>query len=103
MDDAIRTQMIAHLDELRALLKARGAEGASRDANASAHEQHNDAALLSHIADLQALVAGDASDLDKARTAAQGLEERVLAWEAEHPQLTALASRIARALEVAGL
>jgi hypothetical protein len=39
----------------------------------------------------------------QAYKAAQLLEQRLLAWEAEHPKLVALAARVARALENSGL
>jgi hypothetical protein len=51
---------------------------------------------------LQALVVSD-RDPAVASKAARVLERRLLAWEAEHPQLTALASQVAQVLESSGL
>ena len=91
MDDKTREQMIRHLEELRAQLKSSGAR-----------DSQNDVTLLEHVEDLQALVASE-RDTSNASTAARVLEQRLLAWEAEHPQLAALAARVARALEDTGL
>jgi hypothetical protein len=91
LDEETRKEMLGHLDQLRAELQATG----SRDAQ-------SDVTLLEHVEHLQALMASD-RDPGGAAKAARGLEQRLLAWEAEHPQLTALAARVARALESSGL
>jgi hypothetical protein len=62
-----------------------------------------DPALLSHVETLKTLVADGSSDRAHAQSSARGLEEKVLAWEAEHPTLVALVGRIIHMLEDAGI
>lgn len=91
MQEDSRKQAIAHLAELRALLVSR--PGDPSDASS----------LLAHVDQLHALVQGEQSTPQEAHIFASGLEQRLLAWEAEHPRLVALASRVVRTLENAGL
>lgn len=90
MKEDSRKQAIAHLEELRTLAARAGG-------NPNDH-----ASLLAHIDELQALVQQEQPGSDL-QLSASGLEQRLLAWEAEHPRLVALASRVARTLENAGL
>ncbi len=92
MEEQLRTQMTEHLAELRALLAAGGTRSPELEAS-----------LLEHVGELEALVASDKPDTSGAQTIAAGLERKLLGWEAEHPQLVALAARVTRALENAGL
>ncbi len=91
LDDKTREQMIGQLDELRAELQSSGAR-----------DSLNEVTLLEQVEDLQALVTSE-RDTSQASKVARVLERRLLAWEAEHPQLAALAARVARALESSGL
>lgn len=91
MDDATRDQVKRELSALRAQVRS--------DAAAGTQEQ---AALLEHVDSLHDLVS-TAPAPPHATKAAQLLEQRLLAWEAEHPKLVALAARVARALENSGL
>jgi len=84
--------MLAHLDEVHEQLKARAAQPAP-----------SDAALLGHVAELRALLEREGPAAPGTGGKARNLEARLLALEAEHPRLTDIASRIARALESAGL
>lgn len=90
MDEHSRKEVVSHLDELRRQVEAR----AGHDATGP---------LLTHLDELRTLVAEEESDKGAAHTSARGLEQRLLAWEAEHPTLVALATRVVRALENAGL
>ena len=92
MEEPLRKQMIEHLAELRALL----ASSANRSPGL-------EASLLEHMTELEALIAAEKPDTSSAQTIADTLEQKLLSWEAEHPQLVAAARRIARALESAGL
>ncbi len=92
MEEQLRTQMTEHLAELRALL----GPGSSRSPEL-------DAALIAHIEELEALVSSERPDASGAQRVAEGLQQKLLGWEAEHPQLAAVAARFARALETAGL
>ena len=92
MDEPLRTQMIEHLSDLRTLLAATGSRSPALDAT-----------LLEHIEELEALITGEQPSASGAQKVAEVLERKLLGWEAEHPQLVALASRVARALENAGL
>jgi hypothetical protein len=91
MDEATRDQVKQELEALRAQMKS-----------GSGPESPNDAALLEHVDSLHGLV-NAAPAQPQAYKAAQLLEQRLLAWEAEHPKLVALAARVARALEDSGL
>jgi hypothetical protein len=91
MDDATRDQVKQELQELRAQVES---------AVPSAAQQ--DSALLEHVDSLHELVSA-APQQPQAYKAARLLEQRLLAWEAEHPQLVALAARVARALEDSGM
>jgi hypothetical protein len=91
MDDATRGKVIEELDALRAQIKSDAAHGAGEHA-----------ALSEHVDSLHALVASERKP-PQAYKQAQQLEQRLLAWEAEHPQLVALAARVVRALENSGL
>jgi hypothetical protein len=92
VNEDARNQAIAKLNELRAQLAQRlGGDRLSHDP------------LAAQVDELRALLEQATPDEQGVQTSASGLERRLLAWEAEHPQLAALASRIARALEDAGL
>lgn len=91
MNEDSRKQAIAHLEELRALLMSRG--GVASD----------DDSVLEHVDQLRALVQREQVGEEDVKGSATGLEQRLLAFEAEHPSLVALARRIARTLENAGL
>ena len=92
MDEQTRNQVVKQLDELRAQVA---------DRLGSDPEQHDPVAA--HVEQLRALVEDQPTNAKDAQASASGLERRLLAWEAEHPELTALASRVARAFEDAGL
>lgn len=92
MDEQTRNQVVKQLDELRAQV----AERLGKD------PQHHDP-VAAHVEELRALVHDPVGDGKDAHASASGLERRLLAWEAEHPQLTALAARVARMFEDAGL
>ena len=90
LDEQTRNQIVKQLDELRAQVGARlGADPQSHD-------------VAGQVDQLRALVQKPV-DSSSAHALASSLERRLLGWEAEHPQLTALAARVARALEDAGL
>ena len=91
MDEQTRNRVVKQLDELRAEV----AERLGKD------PEHG--AVAAHVDALHALVHDKATDRQEAHASATGLERRLLAWEAEHPQLTALAARVARVFEDAGL
>ena len=91
MDEQTRNQIVKQLDELRVEVGARlGADPQSHDP------------VAGHVDELRALVQ-EPVDNSGAPALASSLERRLLGWEAEHPQLIALAARVARALEDAGL
>jgi hypothetical protein len=90
MDEATRDQVKQELEALRAQMES-----------GSAADSPQDAALREHVDSLHGLVS--AAPQPQAYKAAQLLERRLLAWEAEHPKLVALAARVARALEDSGL
>ena len=92
MDENSRKQVVDHLDQLRTLVEARK----GRDAE-------TDRPVLDEVNSIRSLVSEQQADKKSAHAAASGLEKRLLAWEAEHPELVALASRVVRALEDAGL
>ena len=89
MDETTRKQMVEELEALRAQVKA-GAQPSARDGE-----------LLTHVDQLGKLVSAERPE--EAHTLAQNLEQRLLAWEAEHPKLVAFAARVAHALEDSGL
>lgn len=92
MDEQKRNQIVKQLDELRAQVAERlGADPQSHDP------------VAGHVEQLRALVQDQPADKSGARALASSLERRLVGWEAEHPQLTTLAARVARALEDAGL
>jgi hypothetical protein len=91
VDEQTRNQVVKQLDELQRQV----AERLGKD------PRHHDP-VAAHVGELRALVEDRASAKD-AHASATGLERRLLAWEAEHPQLTALAARVARVFEDAGL
>jgi hypothetical protein len=91
MDDATRDQVKQELEALRSQVESGAASGSQRSA-----------ALLEHVDSLHELVSA-APEQPQAFKTAQLLEQRLLAWEAEHPKLVALAARVARALEDSGL
>jgi hypothetical protein len=91
MDDKTREQMVEEVRALQAQLKS-----------GAASPSQTDAELHEHLESLHAIVAGKAGDTGLAERA-QTLEQRLLAWEAEHPALVAFAARVARAFEDAGL
>ncbi|HEX5656963.1 MAG TPA: hypothetical protein VFX59_07195 [Polyangiales bacterium] len=85
MEEEQRKKVVGHLDELRDQVSQRLGD----------HE------VGAHVEQVRALVVKP--DAKEARTAASGLEKKLLAWEAEHPTLVALANRVVRALEDSGL
>lgn len=89
MDEEQRKHVVSQLDELRREVATKATDGSGP--------------VLTQVDALRALVADANGDKDSARSSARGLEQRLLAWEAEHPTLVALANRIVRALEDAGL
>lgn len=91
MDDKTREQMAEEVRALQAQIKS-SPRSASR----------TDAELHEHLDSLHAIVAAQPGEGGQA-TRARTLEQRLLAWEAEHPALVALAARVARAFEDAGL
>jgi hypothetical protein len=84
--------VVEHLDELHKQVGER-----------LAHDETNQRAVSAHVDELRTLVQSHPKRSDEARVSASTLERKLLAWEAEHPQLVALATRIARALEDSGL
>ena len=90
MDEATRKQMVEELESLRAQVSAQ-AKPSARDGE-----------LMKHVDELGQLVSARPVPAE-AHSLAQGLEQRLLAWEAEHPKLVALAARVAHALEDSGL
>jgi len=92
VDEEKRNQVIKHLDELRDQVSER----------LGADPQRHDP-VAAHVQQVRGLIDAAPADRERASVEASGLEKRLLAWEAEHPQLTLLASRVARALEDAGL
>ena len=56
--------------------------------------------MIRHLEELRTLVEGQ-GEHGRARESASSLEQRLLAWEAEHPRIVALAARVARALSQA--
>ena len=92
MNEEGRKQIIEQLNTLRD-------QAAERLGNQP--QQHEPVAV--HVEQVRTLVQDAPAGGKSAHTEASSLEKRLLAWEAEHPQLVSLASRIARALEAAGL
>jgi len=92
VDEQTRKQVVKQLDELRTAVSDRLGNDPQR------HDP-----VAAHVDELRALVHDGASDNKEVHASATGLERRLLAWEAEHPQLTALAARVARVFEDAGL
>ncbi|MEY4508393.1 MAG: hypothetical protein RLZZ450_515 [Pseudomonadota bacterium] len=92
MDEQTRKQVVKQLDELRTAVSE----------HLGNEPRHHDP-VAAHVEELRALVDDRASDNKEAQASATGLERRLLVWEAEHPQLTALAARVARVFEDAGL
>jgi hypothetical protein len=86
VEEEQRKKVVGHVDELRDQV----AQKLGRDNEVGAH-----------VEQLRALV--QEPDAKQAHTSASGLEKKLLAWEAEHPTLVALASRVVRALEDSGL
>jgi len=91
MDDATRDQVKQELETLRAQVESGAASGSQGSAD-----------LLEQVDSLHQLVNGAPAHPHPYK-AAQLIEQRLLAWEAEHPKLVALAARVARALEDSGL
>ena len=92
MDERTRNQVVKQLDELQREVTERLGSDPQR------HDP-----VAAHVEELRALVGNRAGATSDAHASATGLERRLLAWEAEHPQLTALAARVARVFEDAGL
>jgi hypothetical protein len=95
LDEQTRNQVVKQLDELKTQVSERLGSDPKR------HDP-----VAAHVEELRALVQDQPASVDNtkhARDSASGLEQRLLAWEAEHPQLTSLASRVARMFEDAGL
>ena len=92
VNEEARKQIVEQLNELREKVSERLAS------DPLSHDP-----VAAHVDEVRALVEEAPAGETSARTAASSLERRLLVWEAEHPQLAALASRIARALEDAGL
>jgi hypothetical protein len=88
MDETTRKQMVAELEALRAQVKA---QPSARDGE-----------LMAHVDQLGKIVSGEQA-AGEAHSLAEGLSQRLLAWEAEHPKLVAFAARVAHALEDTGL
>jgi hypothetical protein len=91
MDDTTRRQMVAELEALRAQVRGTGEA-----------QEPPDEALIASVNALDALVRSEHPSRE-APSLARALEERLLAWEAEHPKLVAFASRVAHALEDSGV
>jgi hypothetical protein len=92
LDDEARKQVVRELDTLRDQVSERlGTDPIRHDP------------VAAHVEELRTLVQHPTYDAQQTRASAGGLERRLLAWEAEHPQLVGLAARIARVLEDAGL
>lgn len=90
MEKEQRNKVVGHLDELR--------EQVAKKLGTDAHE------VGAHVDQVRTLVEQhDRPDLQEAHRSASGLEKKLLAWEAEHPTLVALATRVVRALEDSGL
>jgi hypothetical protein len=81
-----RSKVVGHLDELRDQVAEKLGEKSGE--------------VTAHVEELRSLVNDGGKE---AHSSASSLERRLLAWEAEHPQLVALAARVARALEDSGL
>jgi hypothetical protein len=92
LDEDRRKQVVTHLEELR-----------TRVETLPAGDPRSDQPLLADLDTVRSLVTEPEADPKQAHAAAFGLEQRLLAWEAEHPELVALATRVVRALEDAGL
>ena len=92
MDEDRRKQVVTHLEELRTRVESR-----------PGGDPQADQPLLADVDSVRSLVSEPAADPKQAHAAAFGLEQRLLAWEAEHPELVALATRVVRALEDAGM
>jgi len=89
MDEHKRSRVVGDLDQLSKELSARlGADP----------ERHGPVAA--HVDELRRLVQSGSSE---AHASVRHLEQRLTAWEDEHPQLVELAGRVARALAAAGL
>ncbi|HEY6878782.1 MAG TPA: hypothetical protein VI299_12220 [Polyangiales bacterium] len=86
MEKDTRSKVVGHLDELRDQV-AQKLGGAPE--------------VTQHVEQLRALV--EQPNAKEAHSSASSLEQRLLAWEAEHPTLVALATRVVRALEDSGL
>jgi len=92
LDEQLRAQMTEHLGELRTLL------------DSDSHRSPElGAALLAHVAELEALLAAEEHDAHGVQRLVESLEQKLLGWEAEHPQWVALVARVTRALESAGM
>lgn len=91
MDKATRGQVIEELEALRAEVKSSTREDSARDRE-----------LLGHVDHLHQLV-NATKDAAPEAGLAQSVSQKLLAWEAEHPRLVALAARVAHALEDTGL
>lgn len=100
MNEDKRKEVLAHLEELRSGIEQRSRSVASDETEEKRHNERDDAPVLAHVTELRSLVERRHQD---APESAKGLEQRLLAWESEHPQLVALAARVARALEDVGL
>ncbi|MDB4975131.1 MAG: hypothetical protein JWN48_3472 [Myxococcaceae bacterium] len=92
MDEQTRNQLVKQLDELRDRVSERLGDDPAR------HDP-----VASHVEELRALVVDSPANSRDTREVAGGLERKLLAWEADHPQLVSLASSLVRALEAAGL
>ena len=92
MNEETKNQVVQQLDQLRSEVSQRlGQDPASHDP------------VAAHVEQVRGLVQDPPADARAAQVAAGSLEQRLLAWEADHPQLVSLASRVVRALEDAGL
>ena len=85
-------QIVEHLDEL-----------SERAAERLGDDPGSHGPVAEQIAQVRSLVERGGSERAQTQAAARSLEQRLLAWESEHPQLTTLAAQIVRALENAGL
>lgn len=87
MNDDKRKEVVAQLERLRKEVETRA----------------GDAALLGQVDALKTLVADQSADRAHAQSSARGLEQKLLAWEAEHPTLVSLVGRVVHMLEDAGI
>jgi hypothetical protein len=92
LNEETKNQVVQQLDQLRSEVSQQlGQDPSSHDP------------VAAHVEQVRGLVQDRPADARAAQLAAGKLEQRLLAWEADHPQLVSLAARLVRALEDAGL